>query len=119
MPALEASPSLGAALAAYGNAPLPRRFVPEGGGAISLGNRARLADIERTATDFEAFFASAMLESMTAGIKPDQVFGGGQAEQMYRSLLNQEYGKEIAKRGSLGIADAVKREMLRLQENAG
>jgi flagellar protein FlgJ len=44
------------------------------------------------------------------------MFGGGEAEGMYRSLLNQEYGKAIAAHGSLGIADAIKREMLHLQE---
>jgi Rod binding domain-containing protein len=57
-----------------------------------------------------------MLESMFAGVKTDKMFGGGSAENMYRSLLNQEYGKVISQRGSLGIADAIKREMLHLQE---
>ena len=32
------------------------------------------------------------------------MFGGGSGEEMYRSLLNQEYGKAIATRGSMGIA---------------
>jgi len=77
---------------------------------------AQMARIDKTAKEYEAGFVSAMLESMFAGVKTDKMFGGGSAEDMYRSLMNQEYGKAIAERGSLGIADTIKREMLRLQE---
>lgn len=88
------------------------------GGIGLAGPAARDAAATRTARDFEAFFVTSMLESMTAGLKPDKLFGGGPGESMYRSLMNQEYGKAIAARGSLGIADEIKREMLRLQEQA-
>ena len=57
-----------------------------------------------------------MLESMFAGIKTNKMFGGGSAEDMYRSLMTQEYGKAVAQSGTLGIADTIKREMLRMQE---
>ncbi|HEV2674066.1 MAG TPA: rod-binding protein [Aliidongia sp.] len=77
---------------------------------------AQMATIDKTAKEYEAGFVSAMLESMFAGIKTNKMFGGGSAEEMYRSLLNQEYGKAVAARGTLGIADAIKREMLHLQE---
>jgi Rod binding domain-containing protein len=85
------------------------------GGGRKL-SAAQLATIDKTAKEYEAGFVSAMLESMYAGIKTDKMFGGGSAEGMYRSLLNQEYGKAIAARGSLGIADSIKREMIRMQE---
>ena len=77
---------------------------------------AQMAAVDKTAKEYEAGFVSAMLESMFAGIKTNKLFGGGSGEDMFRSLLNQEYGKAISERGSLGIADAIKREMLRLQE---
>jgi len=44
------------------------------------------------------------------------MFGGGNGEAVYRSLLLQEYSKVAAKSGGVGIADAVQREMLRAQE---
>ena len=72
--------------------------------------------VRKTAEDFEAFFVSSMLESMFAGIKTDSMFGGGHGEDVFRSLMLQEYGKTIAKHGGIGIADNVQREMLRLQE---
>jgi Rod binding domain-containing protein len=68
------------------------------------------------ADEYEAVFLSQMLETMTSGIKTDGPFSGGPAEGIYRSMLNQEYGKAIGKAGGIGIADAVYREMLRIQE---
>lgn len=68
------------------------------------------------AQDFEAFFLSQVFEEMFAGIEPDSMFGGGQGETVFRSLMLQEYGKAVAKRGGIGIADAVLNEILKLQE---
>lgn len=76
----------------------------------------KMAAAKTAAKNFEAFFVTSMLESMYAGIKPDPMFGGGPGEEMYRSLLNQEYGKSIAARGSMGIAHNILSEMISLQE---
>ena len=66
--------------------------------------------------EFEAFFMSQVMESMFAGIETNGPFGGGFGEGEFRSLLFQEYGKQIAGRGGIGIADAVQKEVLRIQE---
>jgi len=76
----------------------------------------KMAAARTAAKNFEAFFVTSMLESMYAGMKPDATFGGGSGEEMYRSLLNQEYGKVIAQRGTLGIANHILTEMISLQE---
>ena len=52
-----------------------------------------------------------------AGISTDGPFGGGHAETIYRSLLSDEYGKLVSRAGGIGIADAVHREILKLQES--
>jgi flagellar protein FlgJ len=70
----------------------------------------------KTATDFEAFFLSQVFENMFSGVNADPMFGGGNGESVYRSLLLQEYSKVAAKNGGVGIADAVQREILRAQE---
>jgi flagellar protein FlgJ len=72
--------------------------------------------VHETATQFEAFFVGQMMEHMMSGIEVDPQFGGGTGEDTWRSMLNQEYGKEIAKSGKLGIADNVMKAMLRAQE---
>ncbi len=97
----------------------PHRFVPDGQ-SFNQNNSpaARLAAAKRAATDFEASFATQMLESMYAGIKTTGSFDGGNSESMFRTMLNQEFGKAIAKSGALGIASAVQSEIIRMQERA-
>ncbi|MBX7200197.1 MAG: rod-binding protein [Rhodospirillaceae bacterium] len=72
--------------------------------------------IKKAAQDFEGFFVGQMMESMTEGLETNEYFGGGHGEEMWRSMLNQEYGKEVAKGGKLGIASTVMASMLRAQE---
>ena len=70
------------------------------------------------AQDFEAQFISTMTQSMFAGLKTDGPFGGGQGEEMFRSLLVDQYGTQIARSGGIGIADTIYSEILKLQEAA-
>ncbi len=70
----------------------------------------------KAAEDFEAFFVSMFLEGMFAGLKSDSLFGGGHGEDVFRSLLLEEYGKQMVKVGGFGIADSVEKEILKLQE---
>lgn len=69
-----------------------------------------------TAQKFESFVLHQMLEFMSAGLKPDKNFGGGNGESLYHSLLNEHYANALSKQGGIGIADSVYREILRLQE---
>ena len=85
--------------------------APGGGAAKGTPDKAR-----EVAQDFEAFFLSQVLDQMFKGITSDGFFGGGFAESAYREMLNDEYAKVISRTGGIGIADAVYREILRLQE---
>ena len=76
------------------------------------------ANIDKTAQDFEAMFATQMLQPMFEGVGVDPTFGGGHGEEVMRSFLLQEYGKVIAKSDRLGIAKQIKAEMLRVQEGS-
>lgn len=77
---------------------------------------ANVEKVRETAQDFEAVFLSQMLKPMFEGLSAEAPFGGGPGEDMWRSLMVDEYGKSIAKSGGIGIADAVMGEMLRMQE---
>ena len=83
--------------------------------AASAGS-GNMKKVKKAAQDFEAFFVGSMMESMTSEMQPDEVFGGGHGEEMWRSMLNQEYGKEVAKSGKLGISSNVMTAMLKMQE---
>jgi len=71
-----------------------------------------------TAQDFEAFFISQFIEALTASIPTDGPFGGGQGEKIFRSMLSQEYAKSMSQTSDIGIADAVYREIIKIQEGA-
>jgi peptidoglycan hydrolase FlgJ len=103
-------------------------FTPPTGGAASEINpgwhrpvpRAKAsneAEAQRIGRDFEQMFLSQMLQPMfeTVGEGP---FGGGYGEKMFKSMQVDEYAKALSRTGRFGIADAVAREMLQMQEKA-
>ena len=72
--------------------------------------------VKKAADDFESMFVSQMFSHMFDSVEVDPLFGGGHGEQMFRSLLVNEYGKSVVKAGGLGISAQLQRDMLRLQE---
>ncbi len=83
--------------------------------AVDAKDQAR---IKSTAEDFEAFFVSHAFEDMFADLSSDPLFGGGEGENIFKSFLLQEYGKQVAKAGGIGISDMVQKQLLQLQETS-
>lgn len=77
-----------------------------------------MAKIDQAAKDFEAVFVTELLKPMFEGIKTNENFGGGKGEEIFRGFMIQEYGKMMAETGRLGIADQIKADMIRMQEDA-
>lgn len=73
---------------------------------------------EAAAKDFEAVYISQMLTHMFEGIKTDGMFGGGNAENIFRSMMVDEYGKMLSQNGGIGIASSVQNEILQMQSQA-
>ncbi len=72
-------------------------------------------EIRRAAEEFESVFLSEMLAPMFESLSTDGLGGGGQGEEMFRPMLVERYAEAISRAGGIGIADAVMREMLRMQ----
>lgn len=70
----------------------------------------------KAASQFESVFISQFLGSMFEGISTDGPFGGGQGEAMFRSLMLDQYGKEIESRGGFGLSAAITKQLLAAQE---
>lgn len=85
-------------------------------GNLQGPKKASAENIGKAADDFESMFTAQMLQPMWAGVETDGPFGGGSAEETFRSMLISEYGKIMTKAGGLGIASNVKAELLRAQE---
>jgi flagellar protein FlgJ len=80
------------------------------------GKSMNHAQIEQTAKDFESMFVSQMLEQMFGDSIGTELFGDEDTSEVYKSMMMEQYGKQIASSGGIGIADYVKRELIRLQE---
>ena len=76
------------------------------------------ADIARTAEEFEAVFLGEMSKLMLESVEMGDQFSGGHAEQIFRGILAEKLGGEIARRGGVGLAPAVMEQMIRMQEGS-
>jgi flagellar protein FlgJ len=74
------------------------------------------AKADWAAKEYESVFISQFLGSMFSGIKSDGITGGGQGEEMFRSLMINEYGKALEQRGGFGLAAQMKTQLLKHQE---
>jgi Rod binding domain-containing protein len=79
---------------------------------------ASAAKADWAANEYESIFISQFLGSMFSGIQTDSLTGGGQGEEMFRSLMINEYGKSIEQRGGFGLAAQMKAQLLKHQEAA-
>lgn len=75
-----------------------------------------VAKIKETAKNFEAMYMQEMLQHMWDGVGTDKLMGGGRGEEVFRSLMIEQYGKMIADSGQTKISDVLSRQMLRMQE---
>lgn len=91
-------------------------FAFQTGSPAGPGKGLGMAKAREAAQEFEAVFLAQMVSYMFAGIKTNEIFGGGAGEDVYRSMMAQEYGKTLAKSGGIGIADQVMNEIIRIQE---
>ncbi len=53
---------------------------------------------------------------MFSGVKTDGPFGGGQGEEMFRSMMVDQYAKGLTARGGFGLAASMQAELLKHQQ---
>ncbi|MCE1236203.1 MAG: rod-binding protein [Hyphomicrobiales bacterium] len=87
--------------------------------AAPAANASREEKARAQATEFEQVYLSTMLKQMFSGLSTEAPFGGGQAEETWRGILVEQYADTMSKAGGVGIADAVYRDLLAVQEGAG
>jgi peptidoglycan hydrolase FlgJ len=74
------------------------------------------AKIKKTATEFETLFLEQMVDRMTKSEGTDGPLGeNGTGGDVWRSMLSQEYAKQITKSGGVGISNQIMKSMIDLQ----
>lgn len=90
-----------------------RRLQHASNGSPGLTDKQR-HQAKKVSQDFEALFTGMMMKSMRATVGKDKLTGGGHGEEVYRSMLDQEYANASVKRGGgLGIAKIIEKDIIR------
>jgi Rod binding domain-containing protein len=83
---------------------------------LPSGSATNPDQVDKVAKDFEAVFINEIMGAMFEGVSSGGAFGGGPGETIFRSMMIERYSKTIAAQGGFGLAAAVKRELLHVQE---
>jgi len=77
------------------------------------------AELKKACKEFESVLTYEMLKSMRSTIDKCDLFSGGEGEEIYESLLDQELSKNITGYGSNSLAELLYRQMSRLVSSTG
>jgi Rod binding domain-containing protein len=86
------------------------------GDVPSKATPAMAAKARATAQNFEQVFLNSMFSQMFTGIDGEGPFGGKGAAGVWRSFLTDEYAKNFAKAGGIGLGDHIYRTLMAQQE---
>lgn len=83
-----------------------------GTSAAGLSEKQR-QQAKKVSQDFEGLFIGMMMKSMRETVGKDKLTGGGHGEEVYRSILDQEYVAAAVKRGGFGLAKHIEKDIIR------
>lgn len=89
--------------AAAGRAQSPGKTASGQGNDPAVGKVAR---------EFESLFIGMMLQSMRSTVGKDSLAGGGHGEEVYRSLLDQEYANAMASGSGIGLRKLIEEQLV-------
>jgi Rod binding domain-containing protein len=90
--------------------------LSQGQSSLNAPSASNNQDLRKAAEQFTGVFMSQMFGHMFEGMSTDKMFGGGQGEEMFRSVLTDEYGKAAAKQNVGGMTDKIMHALLSQQE---
>ena len=96
-------------------APIPVASTPAE--ALTKVSPQAQAKAKASSQDFEAMFLNSMFSQMTSGLKGEGPFGDTQSTGVWRSMLTDQYSKNFAKAGGIGISTDVYRTLILQQAN--
>jgi flagellar protein FlgJ len=73
----------------------------------------REARLQRACQSFEALVVGILLRQMRRCVPESGLLGGDSAMGMYRDMLDQQLANHVSRRGGLGLADVMMRQLTR------
>lgn len=88
--------------------------------AQTLGSTTKKdGELDKAAKEFEKMALTQLLNfADTDDDMSKSPFGGGQGEAAFKPMLTEQYAKKFEERGGIGIAPAVKAELIKMQAAA-
>ena len=84
--------------------------------SMSRVKSMNMDQINAVSKDFESMFVSQMVGQMFGDSQGTEAYGNNDTSEVYKTMMVDEYSKQITRAGGIGIADYVKQELLKLQE---
>ena len=78
-----------------------------------------LGKLRAQAEELEGVFLNTLISQMFSSIETEGDFGGGFAEETWRSMQSEQYASAMAQSGGIGLADQLVAELMKLQEAQG
>ncbi len=75
-------------------------------------NQDDLASLRKSAEEFESLFTEIMLKSMRSSVQKSKLIDGGNGEEIFTSMLDSEYARQMASLRQTGLADAIEKQLL-------
>ena len=97
----------------------PRTYLDFQGLAGLRGQAAQSPDkaVRQTAEQFEAHFVQQMMKAMRESVEKSELVDSGNAD-MYQDLMDKEVSMQLVRRGGMGLADMLEKQMLQQQAMA-
>jgi len=95
-----------------------RTYLDFQGLASLRGDAARSPDkaARATAEQFEAYFIQQMMKAMRESVEKSDLVDSGHMD-MYQDLMDKEVSMQMVRRGGMGLADMLEKQMLQQQQN--
>lgn len=69
-------------------------------------------DLKKVSQDFEALFLKKLFDEMDKTVdRKNSLFDGGNAEEIFRGMLNDERAKSISKSGGIGLGELIYKQL--------
>lgn len=75
-------------------------------------------EIKKLSEQFESIFLEIVLKSMRDSVQKSEFMNGGSGEDIFRSMLDSEYAKNISQQRTTGLADSIERHLLGMMGGA-
>lgn len=74
--------------------------------------------IKKVAEEFESVFLEIVLRSMRNTVDSSGLMSGGNAGEIYQSMLDGEYSKMMSGTHEVGLADSIEKQLLQIMGRA-